>query len=81
MRTTTVSVSETVNIPSVAVRVRTYVPATVKVAVVTTEAGSAKPTAAGPLEVHVVVNALGAGRPSSVAVPVSDTLATGKRIS
>src|SRR6476469_3858436 len=54
-RTVTVSESETVNIPSVPVSVRTYVPATVNVAVVNTEAGSANPTDAGPLAVHAVV--------------------------
>src|SRR5262245_37140640 len=80
-RTTTVRLSEAENIPSLALRLRTYVPASVNVAVVATDAGSANTTGAGPLDDHTVESAGGAGRPSSLAVPESETLFTGRRIS
>ena len=61
--------------PSLAVNLRTYVPAIVNVAVVSTADESLKVTVPGPeVLVHVVVNVPLAGKPSSETVPSSEAV-------
>ena len=56
---------------SLAVRLRTYVPAALKLAVVAAVPGFAKVTVPGPLTLfQTTVSVLPTGRPSSPAVPV-----------
>src|SRR6185503_20696207 len=70
-----------VNWESETERRRRYVPLSLNVAVVFGEAALAKVTVPGPaILFHVNANTLPAGSPSSVALPVRETVFTGKVI-
>ena len=70
--TVTVVVSLGLNAESLALRLKTYVPATLKDAVVEAALGFPKVTVPGPLTlIQLEVNVEPWGRPSSVAVPLS----------
>ena len=74
--TVIVTFAVVVSCVSVADSCKTYAPAWLNVAVVARLAAFANVTVPGPLTLlHVVVNVLPAGNPSSLAVPLSDALA------
>ena len=81
-RTTTVVVSELFFSPSSAQSCSTYVPGAVKCAVVTTASGVPNSTAEGPLTwLHRTLSVPPAGWPSSLTVPASVRVSTGRAIS
>ena len=71
----------TVNTESVAVSRKIYTPVALKVAVVPDRDALPNVTVPGPVTTdQSVLNVLPAGRPSSVAVPASVTVVTGRKI-